>query len=545
MKKAFLHKCYAIALWGVVLTFAFSGHALANGNSTEVDQVLENVVASSSGLPFFISAAAYMLGLILAVTGIIKLKEHVEQPTQVKLSVPVARLLFGGALFALPIVYEAMYTAFNPGAAVAFEPDGIPGDNIMSFVGGILPLPDLNAVLKSLRGALEDIPGFIAAGTYLLGLLFGVTGILKLKEHVEQPEQNQLREGVIRLLVGGAMFAMPSIYQAVYQAFGPGGGTARWTALLLTTPISGYDGDFASACNPVGMKVGNLLCGAFAHSFLFPLFLQAISYLLGLVLAVWGVLKIKAHVGDPRQTGLHEGMMRLRAAGAFFAMPSLAMVMASSLSNPVLMIFGNVPITGYGVTGYASEAAAGGNCEGLDGVVYCFMSDLTQPVHTVLNFFSICAGLIFIMIGISRLIKSAQDGPRGPGGMGTIATFIAGGALLSYNDLMRAATGTFFTVPITFTNSTLRYAGGMQPEEIAQAEIVINAIIKFLILVGLISFVRGIFIIRSVAEGNSQQASIMAGITHMVGGALAVNMGPLINAVQNTLGFTDIGIQFS
>ena len=72
----------------------------------------------------------------------------------------------------------------------------------------------------------------------------------------------------------------------------------------------------------------------------------------------------------------------------------------------------------------------------------------------------------------------------------------------------------------------------------------IAAIIKFMIVVGLVSFVRGLFIIRDVSEG-SQQASLMAGITHIVGGALAVNLGPLINAVQATLGIGAYGITFS
>jgi len=73
---------------------------------------------------------------------------------------------------------------------------------------------------------------------------------------------------------------------------------------------------------------------------------------------------------------------------------------------------------------------------------------------------------------------------------------------------------------------------------------VITSVLKFVILIGLISFVRGLFIIRSVAEGN-QQASMMAGVTHIVAGSVAVNLGPLINAVQTTLGITAYGITFS
>ena len=37
---------------------------------------------------------------------------------------------------------------------------------------------------------------------------------------------------------------------------------------------------------------------------------------------------------------------------------------------------------------------------------------------------------------------------------------------------------------------------------------------------------------------------MMSAITHLVGGALAVNLGPLLNAVQTTLGITDYGITF-
>jgi hypothetical protein len=184
-----------------------------------------------------------------------------------------------------------------------------------------------------------------------------------------------------------------------------------------------------------------------------------------------------------------------------------------------------------------------GGAGGLDGALYCMMTDLTGPIHNVLNFFSFVAGMIFIMVGISRLMKSAQDGARGPGGMGTFMTFIAGGALISYNEFIRAFTGTFFSNPLTLTYANLKYTKGMSPDEAIHAHTVISAIMKFMIIVGLISFVRGIFIVRNVAEGNGQ-ASIMAGVTHLVGGALAVNLGPLLSAVQATLGITGYGIEF-
>jgi hypothetical protein len=63
-------------------------------------------------------------------------------------------------------------------------------------------------------------------------------------------------------------------------------------------------------------------------------------------------------------------------------------------------------------------------------------------------------------------------------------------------------------------------------------------------VLGWISFIRGWFIIRDVAEG-SQQASLMAGLTHLFGGALAINLGPVLNAAQTTLGLTAYGVNFT
>jgi hypothetical protein len=73
---------------------------------------------------------------------------------------------------------------------------------------------------------------------------------------------------------------------------------------------------------------------------------------------------------------------------------------------------------------------------------------------------------------------------------------------------------------------------------------VITAVIAFVFIIGWVSFIRGFFIIRNVAEGTGQ-ASMMAGLTHVFGGAIAVNLGPMMNAVQATLGLDGFGVTFN
>jgi hypothetical protein len=158
--------------------------------------------------------------------------------------------------------------------------------------------------------------------------------------------------------------------------------------------------------------------------------------------------------------------------------------------------------------------------------------------------FCYLAGLVLVIIGILRLLKSSQEGPRGPGGAGTLMTFIVAGALLSV-DAMLGAWGSSMFSSATVTNfSVLSYTGGLTAAEQDHVLGVLSTILIFMMILGWISFIRGWFILRDVAEGN-HNASLMAGITHLFGGALAVNLGPLMNAVQSTLGLTAYGVNFT
>lgn len=554
----------------------------------DITDVSENIVASGALLPGFIAGLSYLLGLLFAVQGVLKLKDHVENPGQgsgqTPIRTPMIRLFIGGAFFSLPIVTQTLYNSFTGGLDdPMFDPT-----NTVEFVSSILgsiasfvPTLDLNDVLANITNSLQGVPGLIAAFAYLLGLSMVVAGLIKLKEHVESPEQTTLKEPIARLLTAGALFALPTIYTAMYVSIdGPeDGGILSAIGDFLGGVDLFYSGYGQSACNPAAStinsisstastlsggaigsfgstSVGQLMCGILLHTGVFPAFLTAIAYLFGLVMGIWGILKIRDHVLNPQQNDIMQGVSRLLAGGAFFALPVVIEVFRNTLSNTGLSASSLVPVGEYNDGGsgffagiWSSLGLGSGACgsAGLEGMLICFASDVLGPLHILLNFFCLVAGIIFLMIGISRLIKTAQDGAKGPGGLGTMMTFLTGGALISYNELIRAFTTTLTGDPLTKTYATIKYSettGGLTDQESAAAHMVITAILKFMIIVGLLSFVRGIFIVRSVAEGN-QQASMMAAVTHLVAGTLAINLGPFLNAVQTTLGISDYGIVFS
>jgi hypothetical protein len=140
-------------------------------------------------------------------------------------------------------------------------------------------------------------------------------------------------------------------------------------------------------------------------------------------------------------------------------------------------------------------------------------------------------------------MQTEREGPRGPTGIGTIATFVTAGMLFSLNSMIAYLNNSVFATSKLSTKGVLQYTQGLGGAS-EHVHALISAIIAFSVILGWISIVRGIFIVRGVGEGNSQ-ASMMAAITHLIGGILAVNLGSVIMAVQKTLGIEKYGILFN
>ena len=543
-------------------TGCFSGTALLNGllagllvaqpafAQGSINTVAQNITTSASELPGLLSAFFYLIGLLLGVTALFKIIDHVGNPNQTPLRIPLVRLLAGGACFALPIIYEAVSLTISGGNPAGVDSGSLMA-NIHAFLGGASGIAgdNINSILENIVNQTGLLPGLVAVIAYLLALLNGALGIIKIKDHVEDPNGTPLKDGVINLLIAGSMLALPTIFEAAYVSIA-GSGLGVWEGMAgawnqISLSMSGETGSVEcdSPVSGATATLGDVVCHSWLSSWGIVSFLSALSYILGLIFGVWALVKIRAHVIDPRQATLWDGVSRLYASGAFFALPAIAAVLQLSLIPDNAAALQNTRAAS-NTTFRSDGTSACSTTNGLDEAMACFMRDMLGPVHVGLNFFAFVAGLIFIMIGISRLIKTAQEGARGPGGLGTITTFVTGGILLSATTILRALSTSFFGSPVTTTIAELTYTTGMSVAETQAVYNIIDAVLKFMIVVGMISFVRGIFIMRDVAEG-SQQASAMAGLTHIIGGALAVNLGPLLNAVQQTLGITAFGVTFS
>lgn len=276
--------------------------------------------------------------------------------------------------------------------------------------------------------------------------------------------------------------------------------------------------------------IGDVICNVIESSSNLPGFISAIAYMMGMIMAVTALIKLKDHVESPSHNPLSASLKRFVAGGALFMLPTITEATETLLTGQ-----GAVAGTDTGVSGSAVASY------GLDAMMVALIVDIYEPLSDLLGAFGYLAGLVLVVIGISRLLKTAQDGPNGPTGLGTIMTFVVAGVLFTLDDIMTAFTGSLFGSPDITTYAILATpTNDMVIDEHILA--VISSVLLFMMLVGWISFIRGFFILRDVAEGK--QASLMAAVTHIFGGALAVNLGPLMNAVQATFGLSYLGVIF-
>ncbi len=97
---------------------------------------------------------------------------------------------------------------------------------IVGTIGGAedaLAAKDFSTISTNITDSIAELPGLLTGVSYMMGILLGVLGILKIKDHVENPTQTPLQHGAIRLTAGGGLFALPIVYEAMQQTIGADG----------------------------------------------------------------------------------------------------------------------------------------------------------------------------------------------------------------------------------------------------------------------------------------------------------------------------------
>lgn len=113
MKRSKLsHKLAAAATVGML---AGQSTAALASSADDLTQASKNVVQAVSGTVALISTLAYISGAGLALAGIFKLKQHVDNPAQAPMKDALIRLACGGMFLALPFMMRIMQGSISDG----------------------------------------------------------------------------------------------------------------------------------------------------------------------------------------------------------------------------------------------------------------------------------------------------------------------------------------------------------------------------------------------------------------------------------------------
>lgn len=154
-----------------------------------------------------------------------------------------------------------------------------------------------------------------------------------------------------------------------------------------------------------------------------------------------------------------------------------------------------------------------------------FMKLVTAMAY-VTGMFLIIRGLIGLkQYGESRTMMSSQQDLKGP-----LILMAVGTALLYLPTSVTAGLTTFWTDPNPY---------GYEDHSSDQWATLIQNCFLVVQLIGTIAFIRGLLILTQLG-GHAQPGTLSKGVTHIIAGALCINLYDFINAINNTLGIGNL-----
>lgn len=176
---------------------------------------------------------------------------------------------------------------------------------------------------------------------------------------------------------------------------------------------------------------------------------------------------------------------------------------------------------------------------------------LLGPTMVLLMVISYISGIVFMLRGLLMLKSFSMPLTQAtkPGEIAGPLVYIFVGTVLIYipnttnvlsNTLFGDGVNHIFSSTSVVDLSAMGKASdkilGYAPVSIeGQWATMVDTIVLYMEFIGFLAFLRGWFIISHAGQPGVQPGSITKGIIHIVGGILAINFLPLVNAIHNTI----------
>jgi intracellular multiplication protein IcmC len=286
-------------------------------------------------------------------------------------------------------------------------------------------------------------------------------------------------------------------------------------------------------------SLGNIFCSAAENIAPFESLFVGLAYVTGAILIGSGLYQLSYFtdsINAARQFGISRPKGYMVAGACLLALPAFIRFMVNTVFNFSFQYdFGGglhacVPIIGEAGTGHGF-----GTEVGLDGLMLNVVYNIKSPMVFFLSALSIIMGIFLVFRGLVKASKFGQE--RATSIPQILGHVFIGTILYTVGTSMNMIMSTVFGDGNIFGSNTVLsaistdVAGNTQPFQNA-----VYAALTFFQLIGMIAFIRGWLILKDSVDHSGQGNKLAQGLTHIVGGVLAVNIYRFLEVMDTTFG---------
>lgn len=108
---------------------------------------------------------------------------------------------------------------------------------LMAKAGTASAAINLTDTTENIVTASSTLPNLISTVAYVGGIGLGVAGVFKLKQHVDNPAQHAMKDGLVRLGAGGGLLVLPYLTDVMQGNISAGGGSGATAGDVAFEPV--------------------------------------------------------------------------------------------------------------------------------------------------------------------------------------------------------------------------------------------------------------------------------------------------------------------
>jgi intracellular multiplication protein IcmD len=94
------------------------------------------------------------------------------------------------------------------------------------YAGAVTSAPSIGSIATTIVGSFSGIAKLVTAGSYIAGMGFALSSILKFKQHKDNPTQIPIGTPIALLFIAAALIFLPTIFGAANATIFGGSGSA-------------------------------------------------------------------------------------------------------------------------------------------------------------------------------------------------------------------------------------------------------------------------------------------------------------------------------